>query len=189
MYVRFVSSEVKPMIEVRIRPIDPERDLMDLKVFLDEKDGGRLDLCLKAVADGDAFTLVAEYDGHAVGLAAVHIHPRTDMGWQPQGGTLMWLESGDAYLENIEVKRDLRSKGVGSCLMRKLEYELCGRGKAHIWCHTGEKNVGAQRFYERHGWKYKETLQVPWQPVGRLSRIYCKELKSGEPNKATEAPR
>ena len=164
------------MIETKIRAIDPERDMLDLKAFLDEKDGIRLDVYLKADADGDAFTLVAENDGHAVGIAAVHVRPRTDMGWQPQGGTLSWLEAGDAYLENIEVKGDLRSKGVGSCLMRKLVAILCERGKARIWCHAGEKNVGAQRFYERHGWKHKETVQVPWQPVGKLSRIYCKEL-------------
>jgi len=162
--------------DAAIRPLDPDRDLPALSAFLIDKDVSRLNLCLKAVADGHAFILVAELNDQAVGLGIVHTAPRHDQGWTPTWGTWEFLQAGDAYLENIEVKNTLRNQGIGTRLLNALETEARNRGKARIWTHSGEHNTGAQRVYERHGWQHKQTLQVPWQPPGRPSRVYCKDL-------------
>jgi len=161
-----------------IRPLNPNQELSALKALLDAKDGVRLEQCLPAVADGEAFILVAIQADAVVGVGIVHTAARIDMGWDPQGGTLDFLQSGGAYVENIEVKRPLRSQGIGSLLLRTIEQEALRRGCMRIWLHTGDDNLGAQRFYARNGWQHKETLQVPWKPIGRLSLVYFKDLSA-----------
>lgn len=145
-----------------------------MKAFLDAKDCPRLDLCARAAAGGDAIVLVAELDGVVIGLTAAHLKFRDDMGWDAGGGTREWLQAGDAYLEFLEVRRDLRNRGIGAGLMQAIEEAVRTRGIHRIRLHTGEGNIGAQRFYERHGWKHLDTVQAPWQPKGKLSRIYCR---------------
>ena len=159
-----------------IRHFNSSRDVTGLKDFLDAKDCPRLDLCARAAADGDAMILVAELEGAAIGLTAAHTRFRDDMGWDAGDGTRAWLQAGDAYLEFMEVRKDLRNCGIGARLMQAMEEAVRARGIQKMWLHTGEANTGAQRFYTRHGWKHVATVQVPWQPEGKLSRIYCREL-------------
>ena len=159
-----------------IRPIHFGWDSADLKSFLTEKDAARLDQCRPAVAAGDAFILVAVHDGKAVGWAAVHTRCRDDMGWGDEGGTISFQQGENAYLENIAVMERLRNRGIGSQLLCAAEDGVRQRRKHHLWLHTGEKNCGAHRFYERHGWSHERTVYPSWTQ-GAPTRVYCKAIR------------
>jgi GNAT superfamily N-acetyltransferase len=158
-----------------VRQIDYAKDWSDLSAFLVEKDVSRLQLCCAAADDNDAYILVAERNERAIGVAVVHIAARDDMGWDYDKETPSFLVGTNAYLENIEVSKRMRRKGVGTLLLREVENEARRRGKERLWLHTDEVNVGAHRFYERNGWTHHDAVEPAWKQ-GRATRIYVKEL-------------
>ncbi len=159
-----------------IRPIKYAFDTENLKAFLTPSDAQRLDVCRATVEDGDAFILVAEQDKRAIAWAVVHTRYRKDMGWHTSNEHEPNYQDGEnAYLENIEVAAALRNRGIGSKLLQAAEEAARRRGKRLLWLHTDEKNVGAHRFYERHGWIHITTIAAPWKQ-GAPSRVYCREL-------------
>jgi GNAT superfamily N-acetyltransferase len=158
-----------------VRPIDYAEDWSDLSAFLVEKDAARLQFCRAAADDNDAYILVAERDERAIGVAVVHVAARDDMGWDSASETPSFLAGANAYLENIEVSRKMRRKGVGTLLLHEVEDEARRRSKERLWLHTDEVNVGAHRFYERNGWTHHDTVEPVWKQ-GRPTRIYLKEL-------------
>ena len=164
------------MSEITIRPIDWERDVEALKVFLDKRDSMRLDHCHAAMDDGDCAVFVADEDGTAVGWAVVHTNFRADQDWEPPDEDTVRFQTGDnAYLENIEVTARVRRKGAGSMLLRASEDEARRRGKKYLWLHTSENNQLAHRFYDRDGWIHDTTVYPAWKPTAR-TRIYKKAL-------------
>jgi len=165
-----------------IRPINYAFDTEQLKAFLTPNDARRLDVCRAAVEDGDAFILVAEHARKAIAWAVVHIMYRKDMGWYTSNENEPTYQDGEnAYLENIEVAAALRNRGIGGKLLKAAEEAAKQRGKCFLWLHTDEKNVGAQRFYERRGWIYVTTIAAPWKQ-GAPTRVYCRDLKKNELN-------
>jgi len=158
-----------------VRPIDYANDWSDMRAFLVEKDVSRLRLCHAATDDNDAYILVVERNERVIGVAVVHVAARDDMGWNPDKETPSFLVGTNAYLENIEVSKRMRRKGVGTLLLREVENEARRRGKERLWLHTDEANVGSHRFYERNGWTHHDTVKPAWKQ-GRATRIYVKEL-------------
>jgi GNAT superfamily N-acetyltransferase len=158
-----------------VRPIDYDRDLADLEAFLVEKDVSYLQLCRAAVVDNDAYVLVAERCGRAVGVAVVHVATRDDMGWDPDGETPSFADGACAYLADIQVAAQIRNRGIGTALLRETEKKAQRRGKVYIRLHTDEQNAPAHRFYERNGWVYEKTVYPSWKQE-RATRVYVKKL-------------
>ncbi len=158
-----------------VRLLDYGCDLADLRAFLSARDMLHLQSCQAAVADGDAYILVAQHAGRVIGVAVVHVAARDDMGWERGGVTASFMGETSAYLANIEVSAGMRNMGIGSALLREVEVEARRRGKVRIWLHVDGQNAGAHRFYERHGWIHERTVHPSWKQ-GRASRIYVKDL-------------
>jgi GNAT superfamily N-acetyltransferase len=97
-----------------IRPIDYDKDVSDLSALIAEKDVSRLRSCRAAVEDDDAYIIVAERKGRVIGVALAVVAARDDMGWNPDNETRAVLVGANAYLENIEVSKKMRRKGVGT---------------------------------------------------------------------------
>jgi ribosomal protein S18 acetylase RimI-like enzyme len=159
-----------------IRTIDWSSDVAQVQALLGPDDRSRLEACRVPAQENDAFVLVAEFEGQIVALAVVHTNCRPELGWQVEAGSIAYQQGANAYLEIITVRREWRGRGIGSRLLVAVEREVVLRGKSCLWCHTGEENRRAQRFYERNGWQHVETLQPPWKKAGRLSRVYRKRI-------------
>jgi ribosomal protein S18 acetylase RimI-like enzyme len=94
------------------------------------------------LASPDAFALIAERDGRAIGYAVVRI-----------GGEGAALMTGGrtGELESLAVLPEERGSGVGSALLEAVRGGLRERG-VEIWgLAVMDGNVEAMRFYERHG--------------------------------------
>lgn len=163
------------MENISIRHIHFDRDPSDLEGFLSDREAASVKLLEGAVADGHAFVMVARWDGSVVGWAAVRTAYRSDTGWQPEGGTVSFVEGANAYLEYLEVSEAFRRRGVGTELLLACHREAARRQKERIWLHTGEENTGAHRMYERSGWSHHDTVHPSWRE-GRPTRIYTREL-------------
>ena len=162
--------------DITVRPIDFSTDVVPLKSFLDERDRMRLEHSEPAVRDGDAFILVADEGGVAIGWAQVQTSFREDQDWNPPDADTMRFQQGEnAYLENIGVTARLRSQGIGGRLLEAVQEEAKRRGKRYLWLHTAENNVMAHRVFERAGWHHETSVYPPWKPANR-TRIYKKEL-------------
>ena len=161
---------------VDIRPIDfSTNDLSELSSILSERDARRLVECRAAVDDGDTFILVADRRGSPVGLAIVDVRSRPGMSACADDEGMRYLQGDNAYLENIEVRREWRRQGIGSRLLEVVQQEALARGKRLLWLHADERNVSAHQFYERNGWVHEKTVYPAWVH-GRPTRVYKKEL-------------
>ena len=157
------------------RLLDYERDGKALRSFLNERDGRRLELYEAAIAEGDAVVLVADDGGRAAGWAVLHLAYRDDLEWQPNGESRRFQGGSAAYLESMEVEESRRNRGLGDALLAAIDAEARSRGKRQLWLHTSESNVGAQRFYERHGWRHERTVHPGWHD-GTAMRVYAMAL-------------
>ena len=143
--------------------------------MLTSYDAMRIDVIQRAVEMRDAFILIAELSGAIAALAIVHLHLRSDMGWEPGGDTEAFMSNENAYLENLEVRDGLRSQGIGRSLLHAVEHMTGQLGKTTLWLHTGEWNVRAHQFYAREGWQFVTTVYPAWRS-GKPTRIYRKTL-------------
>ncbi len=157
------------------RPIDYERDVEALRSFLNERAAERQETYRPAVAEGDALVLVADDGGSAAGWAVVHLAYREELGWEPDADTRRFQGGSAAYLEYMEVEETRRDRGLGGALLAAVDTEAQARGKRQLWLHTSESNVGAHRFYERHGWRHARTVHPSWNE-GKAMRVYEKAL-------------
>lgn len=161
---------------ITVRQIDFIRDEAPLKSFLSERDRMRLDHLEPAVRDGDAFAIVADEDGLAVGWAVVHLNFRDDQDWDPPDDDTRRFQSGEhAYLENFEVAARVRGKGAGAQMLQAAEDEARERGRRWLWLHTNENNTKAHKVFDRAGWEHDSSVYPPWKPSSR-TRIYKKAL-------------
>ena len=128
-----------------------------------------------AIEESDAFILVAERKNRAVAWAVVHTKYRQNMGWYADGKTPTYQDGENAYLEYVEVAEPLRRQGIGGKLLKAVEKEAKKYEKRLLWLHTNDRNIGAQRFYERHGWAHIITIAAPWAQ-GIPVRVYCQQL-------------
>jgi len=94
------------------------------------------------LAEPNAFVLVAESDGEAVGYALVHL----------RGPEETWT-TGEriGVLETLAVLPGERGRGIGSALFERMYAELRGLGVRELEVAVISKNAEALRFYERQG--------------------------------------
>ena len=127
---------------ISIRHIRFDRDASDLKAFLSDGKGAVV-LLEGAVADGTAFVMVARVDGSVAGWAVVRTAYRSDTGWQPEGGTVSFVEGVNAYLEYLEVSEPFRRRGVGTELLlachresgqKAQKADMAAHRRGEYWC-------------------------------------------------------
>ena len=94
------------------------------------------------LAEPDAFILMAESDGQAVGYALVHL----------RGPEETWA-TGEriGVLETLAVLPGERGRGIGGALFERMYEELHALGVREVQVAVIAKNAEALRFYERQG--------------------------------------
>jgi ribosomal protein S18 acetylase RimI-like enzyme len=118
----------------------------------------------RLVESADAITWIAEEDGKIAGFSIA------DLGRDEDGIF--------AYVQTIEVLPEMRGRGAGSELLRRIEDWAPERGAGAIWLHVESQNAGAIRLYEAHGYKC-EGRQENYYARGRAGLIYRKVLEEG----------
>ena len=124
----------------------------DVSVFVEETYG--LPVTAAILADPDHAFWLAERDGEAIGYALAG------------PCTLPYPEVGpeDGELKRLYLRREAQNGGAGSALFRTALEWLEQEGPRRIWIGVWSGNLGAQRFYTRHGFEFfgEHTF-----PVGR----------------------
>ena len=94
------------------------------------------------LSEPDAFLLIAERGGAAVGYAMVHL----------RAGSPPWPGSPRAgEVETLSVHPGERGRGIGTALLRAVSGELAALGAGELSLHVVTGNRRALAFYERHG--------------------------------------
>jgi ribosomal protein S18 acetylase RimI-like enzyme len=108
----------------------------------------RRDSYAEWLAMPDSFLLVARREGRAIGYALVKIEA-TSADWSDT-----W-QVGErvAGLETLSVTAAERNNGLGSALMDRVEEELAARKVDDVLIGVVVGNDGAQRLYERRGYR------------------------------------
>ena len=70
----------------------------------------------------------------------------------------------DDWIEDLWVAEDCRGQGVGSRLLAAGERQIGERGHELGYLRVVAENLGARRFYARHGWS--ETTSYPHEKWG-----------------------
>ncbi len=86
----------------------------------------------------------AWHDGKQVGTAIMH----------PMDKLTGRLTRDVVYMRWIGINKELRGKGLGSQFMGQLAQHYLTQGYSTLHLDTASTNLGAQRFYERHGFGY-----------------------------------
>lgn len=96
------------------------------------------------LAEPDAFLLVAEEDGAAVGYALVTFHDRDDSN-----------VTGDRFaeLQSLAVAPEQRGSGIGTALLHEVYREVRRRGVEEMVIGVFANNEAAMRLYEREGFR------------------------------------
>lgn len=111
------------------------------------------------LGDPDTFFLIAEIDGEPVGYAFLTV-----------GMPYASWDSGErlAELETLSILPGHRAAGVGAALLDAAWQNLAELGVSAMQIVTTATNSGAQRFYERHGFRKRFDVYYDKRP-GRNS--------------------
>jgi ribosomal-protein-alanine N-acetyltransferase len=93
-------------------------------------------------------------------------------------GVVDWAEETAeviAYIQTLEVLADVRGKGMGGELLRRMENSAWVSGASVSWLHVDAENAGAIRVYERHGYRLRGK-ERDYYGRGRAALIYGKPL-------------
>jgi len=103
------------------------------------------------LGEPDAFLLVAEEDGVAVGYALVSFHDRDDS-----------HATGDRFaeLQSLVTAPDRRGEGLGTALLHEVYRQVRARGAEEMVIGVLATNEPAQRLYEREGFRPWELLNL-----------------------------
>jgi ribosomal protein S18 acetylase RimI-like enzyme len=132
------------------------------------------------LADGASFALGARRAGRLIGYAMVHVGP-PDAVWYTGGRY--------AELTSLCVAADERGGGLGTALLDAVEAGLAERGLDQYVIGVDTVNPGAQRFYERRGFRDGFHLMYGWVGGGRRAAGSDAAVADGivSPNAAADA--
>lgn len=121
----------------------------DLQAFLDQSHA--VAAYAKSLADPAYAVWIAERDGHAVGYAQAG----------PCGLPHADVRPGDGELKRLYLRRSEQNGGVGRALMDAAMQWLERDGPRTLWISVWSENLGAQRFYARHGFEFAGEYEFP----------------------------
>ena len=96
--------------------------------------------------------------------------PRPDGKWAESlladldGRIIGVVVADDDWIADLWVAEDCRGQRVGSLLLAAGERQIAGRGHEQGHLRVVAENLGARRFYARHGWS--ETVTYPHEKWG-----------------------
>jgi len=108
-----------------------------------------------------AATWIAEEEGQLAGFAIVE--------WSPAADTRA------AYIQTVEVTPQLRGRGIGSELLRRVEGSASQAGARSVWLHVDAENRSAIGLYESHGYLRMNQEEDYYGP-SRPGLVYQKPL-------------
>jgi ribosomal protein S18 acetylase RimI-like enzyme len=111
------------------------------------------------IRQADAAAWIAEDDGRLVGFGIVE--------WAKEKAGVV------AYVETLEVLVEMRGRGVGGELLRRLEGSAREAGAVAVWLHVDAQNVAAIRLYERGGYRLGGK-EADYYGRGRAGLVYAK---------------
>jgi ribosomal-protein-alanine N-acetyltransferase len=117
----------------------------------------------RLVESADTVTWIAEQDGKIAGFLIAEFGQQRD-------GLF-------AYIQTIEVLPEMRGRGVGNELLRRVENSARERNAGAIWLHVESQNAGAIHMYEKHGYKC-EGRHDNYYANGRAGLVYRKLLET-----------
>ena len=121
----------------------------DLQAFLDESHTAAA--YAKTLANPDYALWIAERGGHAIGYAQAG----------PCGLPHEDVRPGDGELKRLYLRRSEQNGGVGRALMDAAMAWLERDGPRPLWISVWSENLGAQRFYARHGFEFAGEYEFP----------------------------
>lgn len=71
------------------------------------------------------------------------------------------LQKSDYVIHRLAVDNVYRNEGVAAFLMENIEKEIIKKGKCYMRTDTNSKNIKAQRFFEKVGYKFVGEIKVP----------------------------
>ena len=80
-----------------------------------------------------------------------------------------------AYVQTLEVLPEVRGRGVGGELLRRLEGSVRQLEARFIWLHVDAENRSAIRVYEKHAYQEQGKERDYYGP-GKAALIYAKTL-------------
>lgn len=118
----------------------------DARRFLSPDDGaeaGYSSFLGSQLEEPDAIVMVAEIDGEVAGYVYAGVEP------------LSWKELRDeaGFIHDLLVSEDARSRGAGQLLLDGAIAWLRDRGMPRVVLWTAAPNGGAQRLFERRGFR------------------------------------
>jgi len=125
----------------------------DLQAFLTESYA--VERQAQILSHPDYAVWLLELDGEVVGHAAAG----------PSGLPHPDVAPGDGEVKRLYVLRHAQNGGAGSRLFRTMLDWLEGAGPRALWIGVWSQNLGAQRFYARHGFEKVGEYDFP---VGRV---------------------
>jgi ribosomal-protein-alanine N-acetyltransferase len=72
--------------------------------------------------------------------------------------------AGEAWVQNIAVRRDVQRRGIGRVLLEALLAEAARRGAGRVLLEVATDNDVAQRLYERYGFEPVTVRRGYYQP-------------------------
>ncbi len=69
---------------------------------------------------------------------------------------------GELLMDGIAVHRDMRGRGIGTALLKRVIAVACERGCQTVRLDVVDTNPAARRLYRREGFVATETVQVPF---------------------------
>ena len=121
----------------------------DLQAFLDESH--TVEAYAKTLTNPDYALWIAERDGHAIGYAQAG----------PCGLPHEDVRAGDGELKRLYLRQSEQNGGVGRALMDAAMAWLERHGPRTLWISVWSENLGAQRFYARHGFEFAGEYEFP----------------------------
>ena len=121
----------------------------DLRAFLDESHSPRA--YARALADPGYALWIAERDGQPVGYAQAG----------PCGLPHADVQPGDGELKRLYLMPDAQNGGIGGALFAEALRWLERDGPRTLWISVWSENLGAQRFYARHGFSFVAEYEFP----------------------------
>ena len=114
----------------------------DLQAFLEESHS--VAAYAKVLANADYALWIAERGGRAIGYAQAG----------PSGLPHADVRPGDGELKRLYLLKGEQNGGVGRALFEQALAWLERDGPRMLWISVWSENLGAQRFYGRHGFEY-----------------------------------